>query len=68
MDDRLIVGRLGVGEGESAVDLERLAAGVAAVGPDEGVVDALGLEPGEQEVPQPVGRHIVRQPTSNYYV
>ncbi len=49
----MIVGRLGVGEGESAVDLERLAAGVAAVGPDEGVVDALGLEPGEQEVPQP---------------
>jgi len=35
---------------------------VAAVGLDQGVVDALGLEPGEQEVPQPVGRHVVRQP------
>jgi hypothetical protein len=35
--------------------LEALPAGVPAVGLDEGVVDALGLEPGEQEVPQPVG-------------
>jgi hypothetical protein len=29
--------------------------GVAGVGLDERVVDALGLEPGEQEVPQGVG-------------
>ena len=53
---------LGVGEGEAAVDLQGLAAGVAAVGLDEGVVDALGLEPGEQEVPESVGRHGVGEP------
>lgn len=33
---------------------------MARVGLDEGVVDALGL-PGEQEVPEPVWRHVVRQ-------
>ena len=45
---------LGVGEGDPGVDLQRLAAGVAAVGLDEGVVDALGFEPGEEELAQPV--------------
>ena len=34
---------LGIGEGESAVDLQGGAGGVAGVGLDEGVVDALGL-------------------------
>jgi hypothetical protein len=37
------------------MDLQGLASGAAAVGPDERVVDALGLEPGEQEVAQRVG-------------
>jgi hypothetical protein len=45
---------LGVSEGEAGVDLQGLAGGVAAVGLDERVVDALGLEPGEQEVAQRV--------------
>ena len=58
--DDAVVGVLGVGEGESAVDLQGGAGGVARVGLDEGVVDALGL-PGEQEVPEPVWRHVVRQ-------
>src|SRR5512142_1958663 len=40
LDDLLVVAVLGVGEGEAAVDLEGLAAGVPAVGLDEGVVDA----------------------------
>ena len=53
---------LRVGEGEAAVDLERLAAFVSAVGLDEGVVDALGLEPGEQEVPELVGADGVGEP------
>jgi hypothetical protein len=35
-----------------AWDLEGLSALVSAVGLDESVVDALGLEPGEQEVPE----------------
>ena len=30
---------------------------LAAVGLDERVVDALGLQPGEQEVPQPANRY-----------
>src|SRR5512142_1936102 len=55
LGDLLVVAVLGVGEGEAAVDLEGLAAGVPAVGLDEGVVDALGFQPGEQEVPQLVG-------------
>jgi len=42
--DDVVVAVLGVGEGESAVDLHKgLPAGVAAVGLDEGGVDALGL-------------------------
>jgi hypothetical protein len=56
-----VVAVLGVGEGQAAVDFQGLSAGVAAVGLDEGVVDALGLQPGEQEVPQPVPGHVVRQ-------
>ena len=51
--DDAVVGVLGIGEGESAVDLQGGAGGVVRVGPDEGVVDALGLT-GEQEVPKPV--------------
>jgi hypothetical protein len=39
----------------AAIDLQGLASGAAAVGPDERVVDALGLEPGEQELAQRVG-------------
>lgn len=58
----MVVAGLGVREGEAAVDLERLPADVAAVGLDECVVYALGFEPREQEVPQPVGRHVMRQP------
>ena len=57
--DGLVVGLLGVSEGEAAVNLEGLLAGVAAVGLDEGVVDALGLEPGEEEMAEPVGGHVV---------
>lgn len=53
--DDLVIGGLGVGEGEAGVDLEGLAVPVAGVGLDERVVDALGLEPGEQEVSQGVG-------------
>jgi len=52
--DGVVVALLGVGEGEAGVDLQGLAGGVAAVGLDERVVDALGLEPGEQEVAQRV--------------
>jgi len=44
-----------VGERDPGVDLERLAGGVPGVGLDQGVVDALGLEPGEEEVPEAVG-------------
>ena len=50
--DCLLIAVLGVAEGEAAVDFQGLAAGVTAVGLDECVVDALALEPGEQEVPQ----------------
>src|SRR5450755_4853432 len=53
--DRLVVGVLGVGERDPGVDLQRLTGGVAGVGLDEGVVDPLGLEPGEQEVAKSVG-------------
>jgi hypothetical protein len=52
-DDAVVAG-LGVGQGEAAVDLQRGAGGVAGVGLDEGIVDALGFEPGEQEMPEPV--------------
>ena len=41
--DDVVVALLGVGEGEAGVDLQGLTGGVAAVGLDEGVVDALGL-------------------------
>ena len=41
--DDLVVAVLGVGEGDPGVHLEGLAAGVAGVGLDEGVVDPLGL-------------------------
>jgi hypothetical protein len=40
--DDLVVALLGVGQGEAGVDLQGLAGGVAAVGLDERVVDALG--------------------------
>ena len=58
-DDAVVAG-LGVGQGKTAVDLQRGAGGVAGVGLDEGIVDALGLT-GEQEVPEPVGWHVVGQ-------
>jgi len=45
---------LGAGQGEAGVDLQGLAGGVAAAGLER-VVDALGLEPGKQEVAQRVG-------------
>lgn len=48
--DGVVVAVLGVSEGEPVVDLGRFAAGVAAVGLDQGVVEPLGLEPGEEEV------------------
>ncbi len=48
--DDPVAALLGVGESDVGVDLEGLATGVAAVGLDGGVVDALGLEPGEEEV------------------
>ena len=41
--DDVVVALLGVGEGEAGVNLQGLTGGVAAVGLDEGVVDALGL-------------------------
>jgi hypothetical protein len=57
--DDVVVAGLGVGEGEAAVDLQAGAGGVAGVGLDVGVVDAVGFEPGEQEVSEPVGWHVV---------
>ena len=53
--DDLVVARLSVAEGDARVDLQAGARGMARVGLDQGVVDALGLQPREQEVPQPVG-------------
>ena len=41
----IVVAMLGVGQGEAGVHLQGLAAGVAAVGLDEHVVNAPGLEP-----------------------
>ena len=41
-DDAVVAG-LGVRQGETAVDFQRGAGGVAGVGLDEGIVDALGL-------------------------
>jgi hypothetical protein len=41
--DGVVVALLGVGQGEAGVDLQGLAGGVATVGLDERVVDALGL-------------------------
>ena len=58
----MLVAVLGVAEGEAAVDLQGLAAFVSAVGLDECVVDALGFEPGEQEVPELVGADGVGEP------
>jgi hypothetical protein len=52
--DDVVVALLGVGQGETGVDVQGLAGGVAAVGLDERVVDALGLEPCEQEVAEGV--------------
>src|SRR5919205_414881 len=39
--DDLVVGGLGLADGQAGVDLERLAAGVPGVGLDQGIVDAL---------------------------
>ena len=52
--DDVIVALLSVGQGEAGVDLQGLAGGVAAIRLDERVIDALGLEPGKQEVAQGV--------------
>ncbi len=45
---------------ESEVDLQRLARGVSRVGLDQGIIDALFFEPGEEEVPPFVRRHRAR--------
>src|SRR5674536_219406 len=60
--DRFLVGGLGVAERHPGVDLQRGAGRVSGVGLDQGVVDALGFEPGEQEVPEPVRCHVVWEP------
>src|SRR5664280_2591590 len=60
--DRFLVGVLGVAERHPGVDLQRGAGRVSGVGLDQGVVDALGFEPGEQEVPEPVRCHVVWEP------
>ena len=41
---------LGIREGEAGVDLEGLAGLMPRVRLDQGVVDSLGLQPGEEEV------------------
>ncbi len=39
--DHLVVGGLGLTDGQAGVDLERLSAGVPGIGLDQGVVEAL---------------------------
>ena len=45
---------------KSEVDLQRLARGVSRVGLDQGIIDALFFESGEEEVPPFVRRHRAR--------
>ena len=47
MPNGLVGAPLGVCEDEAGMDLQELAGDVAAVGLEEGVVDALGFELGE---------------------
>lgn len=53
----LIVGRLGVGERETRVDLQRLPCGMSRVGLDQGIINPLFFEPGEEKMPPLVRRH-----------
>jgi len=50
--DDLVVALLRVGQGQPGVDLQGLPVLVPAVWLDERVVDALGLQPAQQEVPE----------------
>lgn len=60
--DDLVVALQGGGQGQVGVDLQRLPLLVAAVGLDMRVVDALGLQPGQQEVPEPMWADRVGDP------
>jgi hypothetical protein len=55
--DYLVVLLLGLADGQTRVDLQRFPPGVPGVRLDEGIVDSLFLEPGEEEVAQLVGGH-----------
>jgi hypothetical protein len=59
----LIVLLLCVGKRQFGVDLQRLPTLMAGVWLDEGIIDALLFEPGEQEMPPFVRRHGTGNPS-----